>query len=236
MWSELVTPETIDSRIWPRTAAIAERLWSPAAVRDVDDMYRRLGLVSVELEELGLLHLKNQDMLLRRLLGRPEIEPLKVLAQAVEPLEGYKRHDQAAYTSLSPFTRFVDACAPESLPARAFGKKVDRYLAGRDPRLGAEHPDDHDRLEGQSRPRPARARRLAGPARDRAAVARAGPRLRGRARGPGRPVERARAGRPPGPKREPRSWPTRPSRPPTPSWSSSRPSPSWSRPARGPGQ
>jgi hexosaminidase len=77
-------------------------------------------------------------MILRRLLGRPEIKPLKVLAQAVEPLEGYKRHDQATYTSLSPFTRFVDACAPESLPARAFAKDVDRYLTGRDPRLGAE--------------------------------------------------------------------------------------------------
>ncbi len=25
MWSELVTPETVDSRIWPRSAAIAER-------------------------------------------------------------------------------------------------------------------------------------------------------------------------------------------------------------------
>jgi len=138
MWSELVTSETIDSRIWPRAAAIAERLWSPASVRDVDDMYRRLGLISIELEELGLLHLKNQDMILRRLLGRPEIKPLKVLAQAVEPLEGYKRHDQATYTSLSPFTRFVDACAPESLPARAFVKEVDRYLTGRDPQLGAK--------------------------------------------------------------------------------------------------
>jgi hexosaminidase len=138
MWSELVTSETIDSRIWPRTAAIAERLWSPASVRGVDDMYRRLGLVGVELEELGLLHLKNQDMLLRRLLGRPGIKPLKVLAQAVEPLEGYKRHEQAAYTSLSPFTRFVDACAPESLVARDFAKTVDMYLAGRDPQLAEQ--------------------------------------------------------------------------------------------------
>jgi hexosaminidase len=101
-------------------------------------MYRRLGLVSIELEELGLLHLKNVDMLLRRLLGRPDIHALKVLTQAVEPLEGYKRHGQSTYTSLSPFTRFVDACAPESLQARAFGKKVDRFLAGRDPRLAAE--------------------------------------------------------------------------------------------------
>jgi hexosaminidase len=138
MWSELVTPETIDSRIWPRTAAIAERLWSSASVTNVDDMYRRLGIVSVELEELGLLHLKNPDMFLRRLSGTAHIRPLKVLTEAVEPLKNYKRHGQAAYTSLSPFTRFVDACAPESLPARAFSRKVDLFLTGKDPRIGAE--------------------------------------------------------------------------------------------------
>lgn len=135
MWAELVTPETVDSRIWPRTAAIAERFWSPASVRNVDDMYRRLPIVSQSLEELGLLHLKNVDMLLRRLAGTPapDIKPLKVLAEAVEPLEGYARHGQAEYTSLSPFTRFVDACAPESLAARRFGDSVDRFLAARDP-------------------------------------------------------------------------------------------------------
>jgi len=137
MWAELVTPETIDSRIWPRTAAIAERLWSPASVRDVDDVYRRLGRISIELEELGLLHIKNRGLLLRRLAGGPAIEPLELLAQAVEPLEGYKRHGQAAYTSLSPLTRFVDACAPESLEAWDFSRAVDRYLASRDPVLGA---------------------------------------------------------------------------------------------------
>ena len=137
MWSELVTPETIDSRIWPRTAAIAERLWSPAAVLDVDDMYRRLGHVSIELEELGLLHLKNRDMLLRRLSGSSDIKPLKVLAEAVEPLKNYQRR-MSAYTALSPFTRFVDACAPESLPARDFGKIVELFLADKDPLLAAE--------------------------------------------------------------------------------------------------
>ena len=132
MWAELVTPETIDSRIWPRTAAIAERFWSPASVRNVEDMYRRLGPTSIALEELGLLHLKNADMLLRRLAG-PHVKPLKVLAEAVEPLKGYDRHEQAEYTSLSPFTRFVDACAPESLAARRFRNQIDQFLTGKDP-------------------------------------------------------------------------------------------------------
>ena len=54
MWGEHVTPFTIDSRIWPRTAAIAERLWSPQSVNNVDDMYRRLWVENLRLEALGL--------------------------------------------------------------------------------------------------------------------------------------------------------------------------------------
>jgi hexosaminidase len=138
MWTELVTPDTIDSRIWPRTAAIAERFWSPATVRNVEDMYRRLGRISIELEELGLLHLKNAEMMLRRLAPGPRVGPLMVLREAVEPLENYQRHNQTTYTSLSPFTRFVDACAPESLAAREFGKMVEIYLAGKDSQVAED--------------------------------------------------------------------------------------------------
>src|SRR6185369_3391540 len=91
MWGEWVSPETIDSRIWPRTAAIAERLWSARNVTDVNDMYRRLDAVSLQLEELGLTHEKNVDMLLRRLTRTNDIGPLKTLASVVEPVKEYHR-------------------------------------------------------------------------------------------------------------------------------------------------
>ncbi|MCX8160816.1 MAG: family 20 glycosylhydrolase [Candidatus Saccharicenans sp.] len=137
MWAELVSPETVDSRIWPRTAVIAERLWSPQEVRDVDDMYRRLRLVSVQLEEHGVQHLRNQDMMLRRLVGSVpissmEMAALRTLAMISEPVEGYARHSQGRrYTSLVPLTRFVDSCFPESLEARDFRKMVEEYLSSR---------------------------------------------------------------------------------------------------------
>ncbi|MBM3293895.1 MAG: beta-hexosaminidase [Candidatus Aminicenantes bacterium] len=129
MWSELVSAETIDGRIWPRTAAIAERLWSPAEVRDAEDMYRRLEAVGILLEDLGLTHYKNQDMMLRRLVGGEDIAALKVLVSVVEPLKRYQRLNQGrAYTVLSPLSLFADAALPESGPARRFGTAVQAFL------------------------------------------------------------------------------------------------------------
>ena len=129
MWAELVTPENVDSRIWPRTAAIAERLWSPATVRDVESMYRRLGKISVELEELGLCHRKNYEMMLRRLSNFQDEAALKTLVDLVEPLKIYQRHRQGiVYTSVVPLTRVVDAARPDSEVAREFARLVSRFL------------------------------------------------------------------------------------------------------------
>ena len=128
MWAEIISPENIDSRIWPRTAAIAERLWSPSSVKDVEDMYRRLEVISLQLEELGLTHIKNQDMMLRRLAKSGEIIPLKVLVQTVEPLRYYKRHEARTYTIFSPLTRLVDAAVPDPPLPRKFRKLVEKYL------------------------------------------------------------------------------------------------------------
>jgi len=129
MWSEYVSPETIDSRIWPRTAAIAERFWSPRAVTDVADMYRRLAVVSVRLEALGLTHERNYRSLLRRMAGGNEIEPLETLVSVVEPVKQYTRGKQHPTTMLSPLTGFVDAARPDSEAARHFAALVAGLLA-----------------------------------------------------------------------------------------------------------
>ena len=85
MWSEWVSPETVDSRLWPRLAAIAERLWSPRDVTEVDDMYRRLALTSIQLEDVGLLHEKNPAAMLRRLARGSEVDQLSRLVSVVQP-------------------------------------------------------------------------------------------------------------------------------------------------------
>jgi hexosaminidase len=131
MWAELVTPENVDSRLWPRTAAIAERFWSPQRVKDVGDMYRRLEVISLQLEEHGLTHEKNYAMMLRRLVQQEDIAPLKTLVDVIEPIKIYTRHKYTAYTSYSPFTRVVDAAKPDSKTARDFRALVDRFLADR---------------------------------------------------------------------------------------------------------
>ncbi len=130
-WAELVTKENVDSRIWPRTAAIAERFWSPDSVRNVDDMYRRLEIIDYDLEDFRLTQIKNYDAMLRRLTNYQDINALKTFVDVIEPVKGYKRHSQGVhYTSYSPYTRVVDAARPESITDVHFRNYVDEFLKG----------------------------------------------------------------------------------------------------------
>jgi len=139
MWAEWVTPETIDSRIWPRTAAIAERLWSPQSVRDVPDMYRRLAFVSSRLEETGLNHKRYLEPALRRLAGdnatATDLAALRTFVDFVEPVKHYQRgQHQPDATQFTPLTGLVDCARADSAAGREFSAAVDRFLANpRDP-------------------------------------------------------------------------------------------------------
>ena len=129
MWSELVTPLTIDSRIWPRTAAIAERLWSPKEVNDVVNMRKRLKVISFRLEELGLTHIKNRDVILRSMTNNQDISSLKTLTRICEPIKMYSRNAGGTeYKTYSPFTLFADACTADAEDAVAFNEAVSGFI------------------------------------------------------------------------------------------------------------
>jgi len=136
MWAEYISPETIDSRIWPRNAAIAERLWSPQEnLRDVDPlswqfdpMYARLERVSARLTFLGLQHETNYLPMLQRIAGVEGVHWLKMVADFIEPVKGYKRGRAQKYFQSTPLNRLVDTARPESLPARKLSQLVGRVL------------------------------------------------------------------------------------------------------------
>ena len=128
MWGELIGPETVDSRIWPRMAAIAERLWSPRETTGVDSMYARMEAVSRVLEFTGVRHRAGSGPMLARLAGAGPLGPLRTLAEAAEAL-GLGPRNARLYTTLTPLNRFADAVPPESESVRALELAAKRVAA-----------------------------------------------------------------------------------------------------------
>ncbi|MCH2336603.1 MAG: beta-N-acetylhexosaminidase [Pseudomonadales bacterium] len=130
IWTELVSDELFDRRVWSRMPAIAERFWSDREVRDEGDMYRRLELHHARLEQhCGVDAVTDRDML--RVLG---LEPL---IDMLEPVKGYTRvlgeelstargqgrdvtQIKRPYTADTLLDRVIDRIGPESTATRRF--------------------------------------------------------------------------------------------------------------------
>ena len=128
MWAEQLYPETVDSRVWPRTMAIAERFWSPQSDRDVADMYRRLNLASLELEDVGLTHISGPQKLRRNLLGSLDPEPLDLFASVMEPVSFHERYQGQHTDRLTSLDRLVDAVVPDPPLRQEIAREVDAIV------------------------------------------------------------------------------------------------------------
>jgi len=128
MWGEFVSATTIDSRIWPRTIAIAERLWSPKEMKDTILLYDRMEKISIQLENLGLQHISNPRQIIRNIAGQLETEPLEVLASVCAPYRINIRNKGRVYRNYFPLTMWADAITPDPRGAIKFNRLIKEYL------------------------------------------------------------------------------------------------------------
>ena len=147
LWSELVTDELLDTRLWSRMPAVAERLWRADVdpSRDIDGFYERMAGTRSLLDDLGTV---GEDRVPIEL--TPGIQPL---IEMLEPVKWYRRllgtgeyqrrvnglgssGDVRPYDALTPLDRIVDYLAPESLASRraeadlASGAPMDGWTTG----------------------------------------------------------------------------------------------------------
>ena len=147
LWSELVTDELLDTRLWSRMPAVAERLWRADVdpSRDIDGFYERMAETRSTLDGVGILP---ED---RSPSGLPP--GTRPLVEMLEPVKWYRRllgadayerrvngiggsADARPYDASTSLDRIVDRLAPESLASRraeadlAMGAPMDAWTTG----------------------------------------------------------------------------------------------------------
>jgi hexosaminidase len=137
-WAEMVDNDNISLRLWPRAGAIAERLWSPASVNNVDDMYRRLFVLNEQLSQQGLLNIYAYDRALNRIVDKENVPYLKTLTDILSPINGYMKaganmmKSPAMGYQTTPLTFVSDFISCDSETQKIFRALVKSYLENHD--------------------------------------------------------------------------------------------------------
>jgi hexosaminidase len=133
MWSEVVDGEVFEGRVWPRTFAIAERLWTNPATVDIDEFYTRLYTAETYLEKTGLRLNESKNAVLKAYL------PAESFLNLLTPIKGYKRlmGDMTIPTEQRDknYRNLRDVLRPDSKEAFAFRIQVKDFLKNGDAKL-----------------------------------------------------------------------------------------------------
>ncbi|MDE0691123.1 MAG: family 20 glycosylhydrolase [Gammaproteobacteria bacterium] len=136
LWSELVDEGCLDSRLWGRLPAIAERFWCGSEAEEAGLLERTVAFQG-SLARLGIVP---EDSETRRR-AFPELAPIEPLVEMLEPVKWYRRLLGAAferrvsglgesgvarpYDADTPLNRLVDHLPPESLASRRAEAELD---------------------------------------------------------------------------------------------------------------
>jgi len=85
MWTEYAPEDVVDTKIWPRLTAIAERLWSPVDRRDFNDFRQRWLHHRHRLDALGVAYGPAADPVTTRARYEPGLDAWIIDPQSSEP-------------------------------------------------------------------------------------------------------------------------------------------------------
>jgi len=132
IWSELVDKNNFELRIWPRTIAVAARLWSSKDEQNVDQFYDLLPAFDRHLTSIGLKHHAQSESHLKTLLNGDLNDMDRQFFGLVAPVKGFKRLmglvGQPTVNQFSHFNQFADALPSDSFLKWEFRKMVKEYL------------------------------------------------------------------------------------------------------------